>query len=241
MLVVKKLGEDLSTNKYKVSIDDKTDNKKPKSVIMDTDEYPKKHHHNHHNNHLDHYIESQHHGANYPHDKTHNHGCANGPSVSFSKPHYCEHPRRHIEPLEVFDRKFPKQEVMLLDIETSIKQTITIKFKYNTETITKYISEDDIVHAYFIDKGNNEAQLTEITGKISYIDFVNKKIFIDYSELYSACKKDIYISALRFISTDIYEVAPFFKEDEPVIEPPDEEIIPPMEEDPDDNDDLPLI
>lgn len=245
MLVVKKLGEDPSKSKYKISIDDKKDNKKPNSVIVSThgvitnthcnnisntpcNPHKPSHHHNHnHDNHSDHYIESQHHGKDEcfpikpPCDK---------PSVSKPKPQYCEHPRRHTEPLEYFDRKFPRQEVMLLDIETSVKQTVVIKFKYNTGDIIKYVAEGDIVHAYFIDKGDSTAQLTEITGKISYIDFVNQKLFIDYSEMYTACKIDIYISSLRFISTDLYEVAPFFeKDDEPIIEEPDEEIVKPLE------------
>ena len=258
MLVVKKLGD---IDRYRVSVDNLYDNRPPKSVTMDPhkidEEYyygcqnmmhqNKPHHHHPHNhrcdchkqepiphypprpNHLDHYIESQHHakGEHKPPCKPHKKPEVCKPSCDY----YREHPKRVIRPLEPFDCPFPKQEVMLLDIEANIKRSIVIDFKYNTCIVTKEIAEGDIIHAYYIDKGNLENQLTEITGMITYIDFNNMKIYVDYSSQYQGCKIDIYINTLRFISTDLYEVAPFFEEeetfDEPIIEEPIE-ILPPV-------------
>ena len=262
MLVVKRLGD---IDRYKVSVDDLFDNKPPSSVNISNNEckcedeyyygcdymmHEHKHHphkYHHHNkpiphyppvNHSDHYIESQHHakGEHHIHRKpTHTH---NKPVVHKPDNYYKEHPKRVIRPLEPFERPFPRQEVMLLDISTDIKRSIVIDFKYNTCVVTKEISEGDIIHAYYIDRGNLENQLTEITGKVTYIDFNNMKIYIDYSSNYEANKVDIYVNMLRFISVDLYEVAPFFEQeevyDEPLIEEPVEDILPPIEEiDPD--------
>ena len=262
MLVVKRLGD---IDRYKVSVDDLFDNKPPNSVNISNngckceDEYyygcdymmhEHKHHHhkhNHHNkpiphyppvNHSDHYIESQHHAKGEHIHRKPTHTTHNKPVVHKPDNYYKEHPKRVIRPLEPFERPFPRQEVMLLDISTDIKRSIVIDFKYNTCVVTKEISEGDIVHAYYIDRGNLENQLTEITGKVTYIDFNNMKIYIDYSSNYEANKVDIYVNMLRFISVDLYEVAPFFEQeevyDEPLIEEPVEDILPPIEEiDPD--------
>ena len=186
-------------------------------------------HYPHKPNHSDHYIESQHH-AKGEHIKPPCEPHRRPDVVKPSNDYYKEHPKREIRPLEPFECRFPKQEVMLMDISTSVKRSIVIDFKYNTCTVTKEITEGDIIHAYYIDKGNLENQLTEITGMITYIDYNNMKIFVDYSTQYQGNRIDIFINTLRFISTDLYEVAPFFEEeeqyDEPLIEEPID-ILPP--------------
>ena len=139
--------------------------------------------------HADHCIEAQHHDENE------------------------YYPRRIPEKFEAIEGFFPKQDVMLLNVESKTKKSLTIEFSYsNNLKISRVISELDLVRVFFIDS-NNSNNLTEKIGKIFNINYQYNYIEIDCSGNYGRKEFRIPVQSMRFISNDLDEVPPFISKE----------------------------
>lgn len=143
----------------------------------------------HLHDHADHCIESQHHapGEYYP--------------------------RRIPEKFEAIEGFFPKQDVMLVNVESKTKKSLVVEFTYSNEVkISREISQLDLVRVFFIDSANGN-KLTEKIGKVYDINYQYNYIEIDCSENYESSHLRIPVLAMRFISNDLDEVPPFISKE----------------------------